>query len=124
MTVKECYEHAVSFLPEKPEENTEMQKFAVVWCNILLAETMRNENVCRKAKGQEELKKVPLVKNGEDEIPYDEEMVRAAFPYGMARFVFRENDDISGSHEFYQLYVNALLESTPVIESEVEDVYG
>ncbi|MBQ3531446.1 MAG: hypothetical protein IJA05_05955 [Oscillospiraceae bacterium] len=124
MTVKECYEHAVSFLPEKPEENTEMQKFAVVWCNILLAETMRNENVCRKAKGQEELKKVPLVKNEEDEIPYDEEMVRAAFPYGMARFVFRENDDISGSHEFYQLYVNALLESTPVIESEVEDVYG
>lgn len=124
MTVKECYEHAVSFLPEKPEENTEMQKFAVVWCNILLAETMRNENVCRKAKGQGELKKVPLVKNEEDEIPYDEEMVRAAFPYGMARFVFRENDDISGSHEFYQLYVNALLESTPVIESEVEDVYG
>ncbi len=124
MTVKECYEHAVSFLPENPEENTEMQKFAVVWCNILLAETMRNENVCRRAKGQEELKKVPLVKNEEDEIPYDEEMVRAAFPYGMARFVFRENDDISGSHEFYQLYVNALLESTPVIESEVEDVYG
>ena len=124
MTVKECYEHAVSFLPEKPEENTEMQKFAVVWCNILLAETMRNENVCRRAKEQEELKKVPLVKNEEDEIPYDEEMVRAAFPYGMARFVFRENDDISGSHEFYQLYVNALLESIPVIESEVEDVYG
>lgn len=41
----------------------------------------------------------------------------------MARFVLRENDDVSGSHEFYQLYVNALLESTPVIEGEVEDVY-
>ena len=124
MKVKECYEQAVSFLPEKPEENTEMQKFAVVWCNIILAETMRNENICRRAKGQAELEKVPLVKNEEDEIPYDEEMIRAAFPYGMARFVLRENDDISGSHEFYQLYVNALLESTPVIEGEVEDVYG
>ena len=123
MKVKECYEQAVSFLPEKPEENTEMQKFAVVWCNILLAETMRNENICRRAKGEAYLEKVPLVKNEEDEIPYDEEMVRAAFPYGMARFVLRENDDISGSHEFYQLYVNALLESTPVIEGEVEDVY-
>ena len=123
MKVKECYEQAVSFLPEKPEENIEMQKFAVVWCNILLAETMRNENIFRRAKGQAELEKVPLVKNEEDEIPYDEEMVRAAFPYGMARFVLRENDDISGSHEFYQLYVNALLESTPVIEGEVEDVY-
>lgn len=76
-----------------------------------------------RAKGQAELEKVPLVKNEEDEIPYDEEMVRAAFPYGMARFVLRENDDVSGSHEFYQLYVNALLESTPVIEGEVEDIY-
>ena len=123
MTVKECYEQAVSLIPEKPEENLEMKKFAVTWCNILLAETLCHENILRKEKGIPKLAKVPQVEFEEDEIPFDDELVRRVFPYGMARFVFRENDDISGSHEFYQLYVNALLETVPVFAEEIEDVY-
>ena len=123
MTVKECYEQAVSLIPEKPEENIEMQKFAVIWCNILLAETLRHENILRKGKNLPGIEKVPQVEFLEDEIPFDDEMVRRVFPYGMARFVFRENDDISASHEFYQLYVNALSEAVPVFAEEIEDVY-
>ena len=123
MTVKECYEQAVSLIPEKPEENLEMKKFAVTWCNILLAETLCHENILRKGKNLPEIGKVPQVGSENDEIPFDDEMVRKVFPYGMARFVFRENDDISGSHEFYQLYVNALSEAVPVFAEEIEDVY-
>lgn len=123
MTVKECFEQALSLVPELLEESVDTKKFAVTWCNILLAETMRNENLFRKANGIGELKNVPQVFSENDGIPYNEEMVRAAFPYGMARWIFRENDDISGSHEYYQLYTNALWENTPVVESEVEDVY-
>jgi len=123
MTVIECFEQALGFVPELLEESVDTRKFAVTWCNILLAETMRNENIFRKANGIDEIKKVPQVYSENDEIPYNEEMVRAAFPYGMARWIFRENDDISGSHEYYQLYTAALSENTPVFESEVEDVY-
>ena len=123
MTVKECYEQAVSLIPEKPEENLEMRKFAVIWCNVLLAETLCHENILRKGKNLPEIEKVPQVENENDEIPFDDEMVRKVFPYGMARFVFRENDDISGSHEFYQLYVNALFEAVPVFAEEIEDAY-
>ena len=118
MTVKECYEHAVSLIPEKPEENLDMQKFAVTWCNILLAETLCHENILRKEKNLPKLPRVPQVEKDEDEIPFDDEMVRKVFPYGMARFVFRENDDVSGSHEFYQLYANALSEAVPVFAEE------
>ncbi|MBQ5357642.1 MAG: hypothetical protein IIU57_05390 [Oscillospiraceae bacterium] len=81
MTVKECYEQAVSLIPEKPEENVEMQKFAVIWCNILLAETLRHENILRKGKNLPEIEKVPQVENENDEIPFDDEMVRRVFPY-------------------------------------------
>ena len=123
MTVKECYEQAISLIPEKPEENIEMQKFAVIWCNILLAERFCHENILRKGKNLPGIEKVPQVEFLEDEIPFDDEMVRKVFPYGMARFVFRENDDISASHEFYQLYVNALSEAVPVFAEEIEDVY-
>ena len=123
MTVKECYEQAVGFLPELPEENARAQKYAISWCNVLLAETFRNENICRKAKNLPEISEIPKIFSMEDEIPYDEVIVRAAFPYGMARWVFRENEDVSGSREYYRLYVVALAEATPVLENEVEDIY-
>lgn len=124
MTVKECYEQAVSFIPEVPEDNVDMQKHMVTWCNVLLAETFPHENIFRRGKKLPELERVLSVENEEDEIPYNDRMVRAAFPYGMARWIFRENDDVSGSHEYYQLYVNALLEATPLEVVEITDVYG
>ncbi|MBQ7875616.1 MAG: hypothetical protein IJ306_10780 [Oscillospiraceae bacterium] len=123
MTVNECYEIAVSFLPEEPADNVEMQKFAVPWCNMLLAETFEQENVYRRTKGLAEIAAVPKVSAKTDEIPYNENMVRAAFPYGMARWIFRENDDVSGSHEYYNLYAAAVSASVPLLTAEVEDVY-
>ena len=123
MTVKECYEQAVSFIPEVPEDNVDMQKHMVTWCNLLLAETFPHENIFRRGKKLPELERVLSVENEEDEIPYNDRMVRAAFPYGMARWIFRENDDVAGSHEYYQLYVNALSEATPLEIVEINDVY-
>lgn len=123
MTVRECYEHAVGFLPEKPEENPEMQKFMLAWCNLLIAETFEYENVFRNANGIPELSEIPKLENEKDEIPYNERLVRGAFPYGMARWIFRENEDIAASHEYYALYANAIREATPVLMGEVEDRY-
>ncbi|MBQ7874917.1 MAG: hypothetical protein IJ306_07165 [Oscillospiraceae bacterium] len=123
MKVKECYEHAVSFLPEKPEENPEMQKFMVAWCNVLLAETFEYENIYRVANKLPEIWELPKVESENDEIPYNERLVRGAFPYGMARWIFRENEDIAASHEYYALYANAIREATPILMGEVEEKY-
>lgn len=123
MTVKECYEQAVAIIPEVPEDNVDMQKFAVIWCNMLLAETFPYENVYRRGKKIPELETPLRVEKDSEEIPYNENMVRAAFPYGMARWILRENDDVSGSHEYYQLYTVALSESVPLIQTEIEDLY-
>lgn len=114
MTVKECYERAVSFLPEVPEDNTEMQRHMITWCNVLLADTINYENIYRRVNGLEELKTPLKVSAQSDEIPYNEKLVAAAFPYGMARWIFRENDDTAGSHEYYQLYATSLSEATPI----------
>lgn len=124
MTVKECYEQAVSFIPEVPEDNFDMQKHMVTWCNVLLSDALNHENVYRRVNKLEELTRPLRVNAQSDEIPYNEKLVSRAFPYGMARWIFRENDDVSGSHEYYQLYVNALLEETPLEVVEVTDVYG
>ncbi len=123
MTVKECYEHALSLIPEEPKENPDAQKFSVTWCNILLAETFDHENMLLKSKKLPMLKKIPKIETENESIPYDENFVQKVFPYGMARFLFRENDDISASHEFYRLYINALYEAVPVLENEITDIY-
>ncbi|MBQ6699726.1 MAG: hypothetical protein IJM98_03610 [Oscillospiraceae bacterium] len=123
MTVKECYEHAISFLPEKMEENPDMQKFMVSWCNILLAENFENENFYRTVNEMPEISAPGKVEQPEDEIPYNEKLVKTAFPYGMARWIFRENDDVYASHEYYTLYVTAAKEATPALVSDIEDIY-
>lgn len=123
MTVKECYERAVSLIPEVPEDNTDMQKHMVTWCNVLLADTINYENIFRRVNKLAELDSPAKVFAQGDEIPYNEKLVAMAFPYGMARWVFRENDDVSGSREYYSLYVNALMEATPAEIVEIEDVY-
>ena len=123
MTVKECYEQAVSFIPEIPEDNTDMQKHMVTWCNVLLSESLNCENIYRRVNKIEELLKPLKVEVQDDEIPYNEKLVSMAFPYGMARFVFRENDDVAGSHEYYQLYATALSEATPLEIVEIKHDY-
>ena len=123
MTVKECYETAVSFIPEIPEDNIDMQKHMVTWCNVLLADTLNHENIYRRKNKIQELNTPGKVQDEDDEIPYNETLVAKAFPYGMARWIFRENDDIDASREYYQLYAIALTEATPLEYIEVEDVY-
>lgn len=123
MKVKEIYETAVSFIPERPEDNPELRKFAVPWCNFLLAEALPYENAFRRGKKMPELGAPAKVISDEDEVPYNENLVSRAFPYGMARWIFRENDDVAGSHEYYSLYVNACREAIPLVIEEIKDIY-
>ncbi len=123
MTVKECYELAVSFIPEVPEDNTDMQKFMVPWTNVLMADTLNAENTYRRTMKMEQLVTVPKVTSQVEEIPYNDTLVRKAFPFGMARWIFRENDDVDGSREYYNLYAQAVTEATPLEITEIEDVY-
>lgn len=84
---------------------------------------LEHENTYRRAKGLAEVGALPVLTEKDDEIPYNERLVRSAFPYGMARWMFRENEDIAASHEYYNLYIMAANDATPVIESEVKDNY-
>ncbi len=123
MNIRECYETALSFVSEVPDDNPEIEKFTVAWCNVLLGEMLGHENTYRRANKLEELSVPPVLTAEEEEIPYNERLVRSAFPYGMARWIFRESEDVAGSHEYYSLYLNAANDATPVIEGEVKDVY-
>lgn len=124
MKVIECFERAIGFLPEAKGEDPTLLKFAVPWTNQLLADTMEAENAIRENAGEPVLASPPVVHDNEQEIPYHSPLVEKAFPYGMARWLFREDDDVAGSREYYSLFVAAVTEATPYRFGEVTDLYG
>lgn len=123
MKVIDCYKRAVSFLPEDIEDNPDMKKYMVNWCNQLLADTMDVENSYRIANGLPRLTEPLTVTYEEDEIPYNEKLVSQAFPYGMARWIFLEDEKVGLAREYYAYYVSATQAATPVIVGEVKDIY-
>lgn len=124
MKVIECLERALGFLPEEKGDDPTLLKFAVPWTNQLLADTWEAENAIRESAGEPILASPPEVLSNEDEIPYHSPLVEKAFPYGMARWLFREDEDIAGSREYYSLFVAAVSEATPYRFGEISDVYG
>ncbi len=124
MTVKECYEITASFLPEKPEENPDMQRFMLSWCNMVMADTLIYENMWRRLNLVPVLEASPILVDADAEIPYNSELVHAVFPYGMARWAFRENDDVAAESLYHNLYSSAIRENAPAVTEEVKDVYS
>ncbi len=123
MKVIECFERALGFLPEEKGDDPSLLKFVVPWTNQLLADTFEAENAIRESLGEPSLASSLFVSQAEEEIPYHSPLVEKAFPYGMARWLFREDDDVSGSREYYSLFVAAVAEATPYRFGEVRDVY-
>ena len=123
MKVRECYERALGFVPEEASDAA-LENYMVGWANQLLADTFEAENAIRRAEGEAELLLPPVLSSPEDEIPYYEVLTAKAFPYGMARWIFRDEEDVSGSREYYSLYVAAIREAVPYTVGTVRDVYG
>lgn len=123
MKVRECYERALGFVPEEASDAA-LENYMTGWTNQLLADTFEVENAIRRAAGEAELLLPPVVSSPEDEIPYHDVLTAKAFPYGMARWIFRDEEDISGSREYYSLYVAAIREAVPYVVGAVRDIYG
>lgn len=123
MKVREVYERALAFLPEDMSANQDMQKFMVPWANTLMADTMEAENIYRKSENMPLLAVPPMVTEREQEIPYNERLVAKAFPYGMARWIFLEDEQVGVAREYYQYYAQAVYEATPALITDVEDAY-
>ena len=123
MEVLECYKRALGFVPEGTADAA-LEDYIVDWANQILADTFDAENAIRRAAGEAELSEPLTVSSPEDEIPYHEILTAKAFPYGMARWIFRDEEDVSGSREYYSLYVAAIAEATPYTVGTVSDVYG
>ena len=123
MTANEVHEAALALLFENRATAGDYNTFALPLFNLLLPELLETENGLRRAAGREELEQAPLLGSLEEQIPYDERLLRGALPYGLAAKLVYDDGDMGKVGYFPQLYVNAVNSFAQLIPEQVVDVY-
>lgn len=124
MTGQQIYELASSFLYEIDGEDEDSKRFAVGFINILLQETLNCENSMRLFKGLDTLEEAPMITSLEENIPYQPELTRVAFPYGVASWFFQEALDNFQAENYRSKYLSAVTEAGKLNDGITMDVYG
>ncbi len=94
MTGRQLYEQAVVLLGLEPEQAAYLETFVSGCINQLLSDRMYEQNALRRSQdtGARMLTAAPALDSLEDEIPYEEMLVRECFPYGLAALLVAEED--------------------------------
>lgn len=122
MTARELYERAKALMFEK-STSRDYDNYYIPWTNTLLREQFDLNNHLRLKHGKEELTEIPEIVSGDDDIPYEVEMLNEILPYGLAANFFID-DDLSKFDLFNTKYENAMSKYSWGTEVTVEDVYG
>ena len=83
ITVRDVYIMAAALIGDRENDDRDERDLSAQHMKILLQEALNCENSMRERDGQEPLTVAPVL-GLDDEIPYHDELVRAAFPYGLA----------------------------------------
>lgn len=125
ITVNDVLVTAMGFLPDRQSDNPELSDFIVGWINLLLQECLPTENSIRHAKGLPLLDAAPMVSSVTDVIDYQDEITRVALPYGVAYYVYIDDDNEYRSQDMRGRFVNALDEAQKAwLDESVVDVYA
>lgn len=108
MTAENLFYSALALLQEDAER---YEEYYLSVLNTLLSETYEINQHLRRSKGLNVLKDIPVLDMDGDEIPYEEELVRSALPYGLASRISLDDNDVSKCqflHNVYAININAL----------------
>ena len=118
MIVKDIYENALALNLAKPDEDEELEFFAVKLFNILLAETREYNNSIRIKKGLSPLSEAPAVKSVAEDMPYEKELY-APLCYGLASKLLAAQEETTLAALYNNQYVTLLDMATPYVPMEV-----
>ena len=117
------YDIACGYVSEKPQKEY-IRNLSINWINTLLFESLNTENSIRQSLGMEQLTTAPIIKSITDDIDYRDSLLRVSIPYGLASFIYRNDDDGDGRADYYRnLFISSLNDFETYNDSEVKDVY-
>lgn len=123
MTIQQVFDLALSLLPTNMDEDDSLVQYAVGWVNLAMQEMLFCENTIRVYKGIEKLDSAPILSDLNDEIDYDDSLVRYALPYFLASYMSKDDGSDYWAQDYRSRYVVAVNEALKAEPMLIEDVY-
>lgn len=115
---------ALSLLFETEETAGDAEDQAPALINSMLGDLFSINNMLREEAGKERLVEIPAVVSLDEQLPYEEKLVRGCMPYGLAQRIVYDDDDMGKVDYFMQLYVNAANSFSRARERAIVDRYA
>ena len=97
MKAQDIFYLAVTLMFGEEADRVDYKPFYINILNILLAETFFANQTLRKQRGKEEMTEIPYIQNMEEEVDYEPEFTRQILPYGIAGYIYTDDDKNMGS---------------------------
>ena len=108
MTVRDIYILGAAMVGDRENDGRDERDFSVPYMNILLQEAFNCENSMRERDGQSLLLTAPIISSIDDEVPYHDELVRAAMPYGLAWKYQQEAGNNGLASQYRNMFIDAV----------------
>ncbi len=92
MTAQDLFDTTLALMGAGSEEAADYENQYMAVLNILTAETFDINNSIRVKDGKEELTEAPVIDDLTDTLEYEDQLLRLAFPYGIAGHLIMEDD--------------------------------
>ena len=107
MTVREVYVLGAALIGDREYDDADERDFSPPYMTIMLQESLNCENSMRERDGQELLAAAPIL-GLDDEIPYHDDLVRAAIPYGLAWQYHQEAGNLGLAAQYRNMFIEAV----------------
>lgn len=106
MTGNELLTRAMALYAETDTSDEDARALAVPYINMVLTETFDTNNRIRQRRELDPLAEIPEISSLNDEIIYEDYLVKLALPYGLASKLYFDEDDNSRLSMFLQEYAD------------------
>ncbi len=122
-TVNDIYAVALSYIGETSTTMPDLNGFVLGWINQLLQEALPYENSVRERNEDTLLTTAPTLTSLTDTVSYCDDITRIALPYGLAVYIYQDDDDKQFSIMYRQKFINALKDAEKYNAEDIEDEY-
>lgn len=122
MTIEDAYKRALSLDSSLPSQDDSLEDHAVNLTNMWLLETLPAENAVRYQGQMKMLASAPTLTKMSDTVPYSTG-INSGLPYWIASFLMKDGGDNVWANRYYEMYLNATSNNTPLMEVPPVDVW-
>lgn len=107
-TARDIYVIAASLIGDRENDDKDERDLTIPYMNILLQESLECENSIRAAHGEPILGAAPVIEDLENGLVYHDQLVRAAFPYGLAWQYHQEAGNLGLAAQYRNMFIEAV----------------